>query len=89
MSLPDYKALKKLADTCRKLGIKHFKSADFEFTLSDEAPESNYKKRIKQQELSQQQSVIEEAFKSDSLTDEQLLFWSAANLESTSESVES
>ena len=38
MTLPDIKALKKLASACRSAGIKHFKGVDFEFTLSEEPP---------------------------------------------------
>ena len=33
------KDLKKLAKTCREAGIKSYKCPEFEFTLTDEAPE--------------------------------------------------
>lgn len=78
MSLPDYKALKKLADTCRKLGIKHFKNAEFEFTLSEEAPVSNYKKR--QAEQLPNDISTEDTASVDTLTDDQMLFWSSADI---------
>ena len=84
MSLPDAKTLKKLVDTCRKVGIKHFKSAEFEFTLTDEPPVSKYKK--KKAETSSEPFVNEE-FKGEALTEEQLLFWSAAAI--NEETVES
>lgn len=78
MSLPTTKELKKLADTCRKAGIKSFKNADFEFTLSDQGPISNYKKRTKaiSEPKSQDNSIV-----TDSLTEEQLLMWSVAEID--------
>jgi len=78
MSLPDYKNLKKLADFCRKTGIKHYKCDEFEFTLSDDKPVSNYKKRteIKSKRELQQDSLNDDIAKENSLTEEELLFWS-------------
>ena len=75
MSLPDYKSLKKLADICRKAGIKSFKNADCEFTLTDETPQSPYKKRAakKQLDVSTEPYRIE----TDELTQDQLLLWSS------------
>lgn len=76
MSLPDYKALKKLADACRKVGIKHFKNSEYEFTLTDEVPPpSKYKK--KQGALDTTNAEIE----TDSLSEEELLYWSVGNIE--------
>jgi hypothetical protein len=79
MSSTDLKSLKKLADACRKAGITHFKNSEFEFTLSPDAPTSSYKK--KQEELKTysdpNSKAIDDAFNSDTLTDEQLLMWSA------------
>lgn len=72
MSL-DYKALKKIADACRKAGITHFKNADFEFTLSPDGPVSNYKKKQNKETFSSNNDILS----TDSLTDEQLLMWSA------------
>ena len=74
MQLPDLKELKKLADACRKAGIKHFKSNDFEFTLTDDIPVSNYKKRKVAAEVSAPAPSI---FETDTLTEEQLLNWSS------------
>lgn len=77
MSFPNAKELKKLADSCRKAGIKHFKSGDLEFTLADDAPVSNYRKKATpvskptSQGQDNDQIVID-----DELTQEQLLMWS-------------
>ncbi len=85
MSL-DHKSLKKLADTCRKAGIKSYKCAEFEFTLSDEGPISNYKKKLQMStESGQSAPATNDIFKTDTLTDEQLLFWSIAQPEGESE----
>lgn len=77
MSTPDYKNLKKLADACRKAGIKSFKNAELEFTLTDAPPISNYKKRE-----AKPRAVEFEEVKDESLTDEQLLFWSIGDMPS-------
>lgn len=77
----DFKALKKLADICRKAGIKHYKCDQFEFTLSDEGPISNYKKRSTK-ELVRELSNNSNQISSEDLTEEQLLLWSAPNPES-------
>lgn len=75
MDAPDFKVLKKLADACRKAGIKQFKGHGMEFTLTDEAPVSNYKKA----KVSKVDSTTgnDEPFESNSLPEEALLFWSA------------
>lgn len=70
MNMPDPKALKKLASACRKAGVKSFKCADFEFQLSDEAMEIE---RPKKSATTTVESLIDE----DTLTDEELLLWSA------------
>lgn len=76
MTLPSAKDLKKLADSCRKAGIKHFKSGDLEFTLSDELPPvSNYKKSKAKVEHPTDTGV-DPNFTYDDLTQEQLLYWS-------------
>lgn len=83
----DPKALKKIADACRKAGIKHYKCADFEFTLSDQGPISNYKKRTAAKpEVKESGSQLIE---SDALSEEELLFWSTgANPTEDNESVQ-
>lgn len=75
MNLPDIKQLKKLADACRKAGIKHFKSPEFEFTLTEDAP-------VKQ--ARQSKGAAPKASHSDTgevetsgLSPEELMFWSS------------
>ena len=70
----DAKTLKKLADACRKAGITKYKCADFEFELSPEVPESNYKKKKKNL---QQPVEIADEIETDSLSQDALLMWSA------------
>lgn len=72
MTLPTPAQIKKLADACRKAGIKHFKSGDLEFTLGDAPPKSPRNKTS---------SPVDETppdanFKHDELSYEQLLNWS-------------
>lgn len=70
------KELKKLAFACRHAGISHFKNNEVEFTLTDSPPESNYKKKQKETTLNKD-SVIQGSIETDSLTEEQLLMYSA------------
>jgi hypothetical protein len=79
MILPNYKALIKLANACRKAGIKHYKDSDCEFTLTDDAPQSAYKKRQKSQPKVVN-SDVDLDVQTDALTQEQLLLWSAGNI---------
>lgn len=69
MPVPTAKELKKLAKACREAGIHYFKSADFEFTLTGVAPEKPTRNKFAQTDI---QGEIE----SDSLTEEELLYWS-------------
>lgn len=80
MSLPDTKALKELVKSCRKVGIKTFKCADFEFTLTEDEPTSNYKKKAKAT-LFSQVPASEYKVESEDLTPEQLLMWSTGELD--------
>jgi hypothetical protein len=81
----DPKELKKLADACRKAGIKHFKNSELEFTLTDEVPVSDYKR--KKQVFLPHSSIIDETIKNaDSLTQDELLFWSTGGDEEEAES---
>lgn len=66
------KELIKLAAACRKAGVKHFKNAEFEFTLTDDAPVSTYKKK---QAIT---SAPDANFESDELSGDALMYWSAA-----------
>ena len=67
------KELIKLAAACRKAGIKHYKSADMEFTLKDDAPVSTYKQK---KAASPYTNPVADDFESDELDDDQLLNWS-------------
>lgn len=70
------KELKKLADMCRKAGIKHFKNDQVEFTLADEVPESTYKKAKKTE---QNQAPAVPDYETDALSREELLLWSVSD----------
>lgn len=76
MELPTTKELKRLANACRKAGIKSLKCEGFEFTLSEYAPES--KRAAKQAPLisGAMKSVIDQDFETEALTQDQLLNWS-------------
>lgn len=75
------KELKKLAAACRAAGIRHYKADGVEFTLTDEAPTSNYKKRASPSKINVEapNSPITGTISSDgwsTLTEEQKLFYS-------------
>ena len=78
------KEIKRLADSCRKAGIKTFKGYGVEFTLSDEAPLSNYKKS----KHVTAPSAVDTKFESDSLSEDDLLFWSSGVLPGQEEAVD-
>lgn len=84
MSSPlDLKQLKKLVLACRKAGIKQFKCADYEFTLTDLEPSTIRKSQIVQKKsntLMDQALSQEDDFDTDSLTEDQLLMWSVSEL---------
>lgn len=81
MDTPDFKTLKKLADACRKAGIETFKGFGFEFTLSSSAPLSNYKtKKAAQPSYS---GLTDPPFESDSLSEDDLLFYSVQDGQAT------
>lgn len=75
----DPKALKRLADTCRKAGIDSFKGYGIEFTL---APQTNKPKRTRKKstlstETQQFLDTLEETtIETDELDPESLLFYS-------------
>lgn len=75
----DLKELKRLAAACRKAGILHFKSEQYEFTLTEEAPKSPYK--VTKESKKAPNTVSNQSFESDSLTNEELLFWSVGTPE--------
>ena len=79
MELPDPKQLKKLAEMCRKAGVKVYECADCKITLADTyaPPVSSYQKRKAKatgQPLSKQS--IQGSIATDTPSAEELLFLS-------------
>lgn len=77
------KEIKKLADACRKAGIKSFKNSEVEFTLSDTIPlaQSNtrrVRKATVSDTLEQPDVIINDE---TALSDEEILFWSSPQTE--------
>lgn len=70
----DTKSLEKLAKMCRKAGIKHFKSSEFEFTLTEETPNLKPNKKI-QGEI--KASIQGDVRSDEQLSDEALMFYSS------------
>lgn len=76
------KELKRLAEACRKAGIKHYRDASgLEFTLTDDAPVSTYKKRSAMPKIDSKASnspdidkIVDDGW--DTLSEEQKLFYS-------------
>lgn len=62
----DLKELKDLLKVLREKGVLEFKSKDLELKLSEDAPQSKYKRRQEVEELEEQE-----------LTEEELLYYSA------------
>jgi len=75
MNLPDIKQLKKLAAACRKAGIRHFKSADFEFTLED-LPEPKPRKQASKDMLLSA-ATDDGRVQTDEMSPDAMLFWSS------------
>lgn len=71
--VPDYKTLKQLAKACRKAGIKEFEGFGFRFSLTEIDPEA---KKLKTKKVAAESSDNSEIIQSDSLTEEQLMFYS-------------
>lgn len=71
----DIKRLKRLADACRKAGIRHFKAEGIEFTLSDYVPEKATRKRKGASPQATDSNPFANDFTADALTEEQLLAW--------------
>lgn len=72
----DIKELKRIAAACRKAGISHFKSADYEFTLTEDVPLTAYKQAKAALHSTQKTSSQGDDIESDGLTEQDLLFWS-------------
>jgi hypothetical protein len=77
MELKNLNDLGKIADLCRKKGIKTIKISDssVEFELSPEAPKSNYKKK----QMGSDKIDVGVQF-----TDEEVLLWSSAGIDGES-----
>ena len=77
----DTKLIKKLADACRKAGIRQFKGYGIEFTLSDDAPpQSAYKRKTApKQETQQPADPLSPTDGWDSMSDEEKLFFSSGD----------
>lgn len=73
METPNLKLLKKLADACRKAGIKDFEGYGFKFSLSDHVPSARSAKK-------EAQITASDTFDTDTLTEEQLLNWSVTEV---------
>jgi len=86
MALPSAKELKKLAKACRAAGIRHFKNAEIEFTLTDYVSEPAKKSVQKRNETSTMMSVMADDFETEELNQDALLFWSALPADSTGDS---
>lgn len=74
----DARELVRLAMACRKAGIKNFKGFGVEFTLTEDAPESAYK-RAKAANVAKpipHTSDDSEVKNEDELTEQELLMWS-------------
>lgn len=80
MQLPDLKELDKLIALCRKRGITTVKIGELQLTLSDEAPESKYKRAKATNQATV--SYPDTQFESDALTEEELMFYSVPTLAS-------
>ncbi len=78
----DLKSLKKLADMCRKAGIKTYRDSEVEFTLSEDrymvVPRRSRSKKTETVETANSTEAPE--FTSDSLTEEQLIAWSSGEV---------
>ncbi len=80
MNATEIKTLKKLADACRKAGIRSFKCKEFEFELTDEVPaQSTRRSKTAHNAPEGVLNDPDKAFESDSLTPEQLLAWSVTD----------
>jgi hypothetical protein len=83
MAFPTAKELKQLAQACRKAGIKSCKVEGLEITLAEAPPVSRYKQRKASSQLLVSSAGDKvDPIDTDSLTEDQLLFWSSIDPES-------
>lgn len=76
MDLPSAKEIKRLADACRKAGIRSFKGGGIEFELKDDAPQSDYKKAKAAKRPFEDDTQPE----TEELSPDALLFWSVGGV---------
>lgn len=81
VDLPDFKQLKKLADACRKAGIKTFKGHGLEFTLTEDLPPPSDYKRKKAETKPVVNHAGPDRPETDQLTEDELLYWSVGGIE--------
>lgn len=78
MTLPELKQLDKIIQLCRKRGVKTIKIDNVELTLSEDAPQTNYKRRkASKDEKDTENSLLDDTLEPAQLTEDQLLFWSS------------
>lgn len=77
MAMPTPKELKKIAKACREAGIKRYKGEGFELEFTDEAPTPKRQPKGSPVSPANTNSPANEKFTTDSLTEEELLMWSA------------
>jgi len=84
----DIKTLMALAKACRKIGIKSFKSADYEFTLGDYTPAKRARPTAKRLQAVPQDMInnlTEDDVSAEELSEEAKLFWSSDGYAATNE----
>ena len=77
MDLPDAKQLKKLAQACRKAGVKTLKYGDLEITIGDEPTKAT---KTRKESLNAPQASTSDSIESDDLSPDELMFWSVNSL---------
>lgn len=75
MKIETQAELSKLLDLCRKKGVLAFAVDNLSFTLSDEAPPSNYKRKLEEPTVTDESEVSW-----DQLSPEEQLFYSSGAL---------
>lgn len=78
MTLPTPKQIKQLATACRKAGIIQFKLGEMEFTLDRTTPE---KRLLAKGKAKKSVQIDNSAVTSDELSENELLFWSSAQID--------
>lgn len=82
METPNLKLIKKIAAACRKAGIMTFEGYGIKFTLDPSTMPIPPSERVVEKTP---MAPANEALKQESLTEEELLFWSADGLSTESQ----